>query len=388
MKILYHHRLGSKDGQYVHVTEIINSLRNQGHEVIIVEPKMLEQNDFGGETPVVALLKRNLPQFLYEIAEFSYSFIAFLKIMQAAIKHKPDFIYERFSLYMIAGVIAKRILGIPLILEINAPLYEERSDDLVISLKRFARWTQYYTFKHADLLLPVTQVLGNIVKTYKVPEEKIDVIHNGINREEFVYEGTKKEYRERINIPERLTIGFVGFLRGWHKLEYLLESFAAATADSNASLVIIGDGPGTGDLKLLAEQLGIGDRLHITGIVDRSAMPIYIAALDIAILPNVVGYSSPLKLFEYLAMQCAVIAPDTGNIREILIDGETALLFERGEVDQLTENMKTLLENPELRERIAAAGRQLLIDAGFTWNENARRIIRHARLLIEKSSNI
>ncbi len=383
MKILYHHRLGSKDGQYVHVTEIVNSLRKQGHEVVIVEPEMLKDNAFGGETPLVAMLKKRLPQFLYEVAEFFYSFIALFKIMRAAKKYKPDFIYERFSLYMIAGVVAKRLLGIPLILEINAPLYEERSEDLVISLNKFARWTQCYTFKHADRLLPVTGVMANIVKTYDVPDSKIDVIHNGINIETFVYAGSKQGYRKSLKLPERLTIGFVGFLRGWHKLEYLLESFSKATLGSDATLLIIGDGPGKVELQQLAETLGIGDRVHITGIVERDEMPGYIAALDIAILPNVVRYSSPLKLFEYMAMQCAVIAPDSENIREILVSGETALLFEKDQVQQLTEKLRHLVQESVLREQIATAGQALIESAGYTWDDNARRIVNHAHALIE-----
>lgn len=382
MKILYHHRLGSKDGQYVHVTEIVNSLRKQGHEVIMVEPKMLKHNAFGGETPIVAMLKKWLPQFIYELAEFSYSVIAFIKITLAASKHKPDFIYERFSLYMIAGVVAKRLLGIPLILEINAPLYEERSEDLVVSLNKFARWTQYYTFKHADMLLPVTGVMASIVKQYDVPSSKIDVVQNGINTETFVYTDKKHHYREALGLPDRLTIGFVGFLRGWHKLEYLLESFADATKDSDATLLIIGDGPGKVELQELAGRLGIGERVHITGIVDRDQMPNFIAALDIAILPNVVRYSSPLKLFEYLAMQCAVIAPDSENIREILVTSETALLFEKDQVQQLSAALADLVRDKMLREKIAMAGQRLIDSAGYTWDENARRIVNHAQLLI------
>lgn len=382
MKILYHHRLGSKDGQYVHVTEIVNSLRKRGHGVIMVEPKMLKHNAFGGETPIVAMLKKRLPQFLYEIAEFSYSFIAFFKIMLAASKHKPDFIYERFSLYMIAGVVAKRLLGIPLILEINAPLYEERSEDLVVSLNKFARWTQHYTFKHADKLLPVTGVMASIVKDYDVPANKIDVVQNGINTEAFIYTGNKRRYREALNLPDRLTIGFVGFLRGWHKLEYLLESFVEATKCGDATLLIIGDGPGKVELQELANRLGIGDRVYITGIINRDDMPNYIAALDIAILPNVVRYSSPLKLFEYIAMQCAVIAPNSENIREILVAGETALLFEKDQVRQLTENLISLVHDKELRNKIAMAGQGLIESAGYTWDENARRIIQHAEWLI------
>ena len=60
-RILYHHRIASKDGQYVHVEEIINSLRKAGHQVFVVAPKLTEQSEFGSSGGMVAWLKQRLP---------------------------------------------------------------------------------------------------------------------------------------------------------------------------------------------------------------------------------------------------------------------------------------------------------------------------------------
>ena len=49
MKILYHHRIASKDGQYVHVESIINEFKKQGHDVVIVAPGVAENSDFGSD---------------------------------------------------------------------------------------------------------------------------------------------------------------------------------------------------------------------------------------------------------------------------------------------------------------------------------------------------
>ena len=62
MKILYHHRIASKDGQYVHVEEIIKAMRELGHDVIIVAPDVAEQSDFGSDGGWVDLLKAKLPK--------------------------------------------------------------------------------------------------------------------------------------------------------------------------------------------------------------------------------------------------------------------------------------------------------------------------------------
>ena len=62
MKILYHHRIASKDGQYVHVSEIVNSLRKLGVTLHMVSPALADTQEFGGELGFVASLKRRLPR--------------------------------------------------------------------------------------------------------------------------------------------------------------------------------------------------------------------------------------------------------------------------------------------------------------------------------------
>ncbi len=75
-------------------------------------------------------------------------------------------------------------------------------------------------------------------------------------------------------------------------------------------------------------RLGIASRVHFTGIVERDDVAKYVAAFDIALQPAVVAYASPLKLFEYLALGKAIVAPGQPNIREILTHEKNALLFD------------------------------------------------------------
>jgi hypothetical protein len=70
MKILYHHRIASKDGQFVHIEELTHSLKKRGHELIIVGPAVVESDQFGGEGGLVAKLKRYLPKFVIDWSNF------------------------------------------------------------------------------------------------------------------------------------------------------------------------------------------------------------------------------------------------------------------------------------------------------------------------------
>ena len=108
MKILYHHRTRSKDGQNVHIDELTRALASLGHEIVMVCPPAMETEDFGTDAGLVARLKQTLPGWIYEIAEFGYSFVAFFRLWRAYRRHRPDVLSERYNLFLPSGVWLKR----------------------------------------------------------------------------------------------------------------------------------------------------------------------------------------------------------------------------------------------------------------------------------------
>jgi glycosyltransferase involved in cell wall biosynthesis len=265
MKILYHHRIASKDGQYVHVEEIINALKLQGHEIILVAPKVAENSEFGSDGGFVDTLKSKLPQWLYELAEFTYAFYAFIKLSIAIIRYKPDAIYERYNLFLPAGIWAKNLFGLPFLLEVNAPIYEERKKYDGIALDGLAKWSQAYCWRHADKILPVTDVLADYARELDVPESQIVVIPNGINHERFSDSLSKPDNYDK---DESIVIGFVGFVRAWHGLDRVL-SLMKELEEVSCKLLIVGDGPEVEKLEAQAQTLGMQEKLYVSGIVER-----------------------------------------------------------------------------------------------------------------------
>jgi glycosyltransferase involved in cell wall biosynthesis len=235
VRILYHHRTRSKDGQYVHIEEMIHALRAQGHEVIIVAPPSAETESFGSDAGAVALLKRWLPKWFYELMELGYSLVAYRRLAKAIREHKPDCIYERYNLFLPAGIWAARRYKLPLLLEVNAPILEERSRYDGLSLTRLARWSQAYAWRKADMVLPVTQVLGDIVASYGVDPKRIVVIPNGINGERFERAPDVEAAKRALGLDGRLVLGFTGFVRDWHGLDKVLDLIAADPPGSAAT---------------------------------------------------------------------------------------------------------------------------------------------------------
>ncbi|MAT52317.1 MAG: group 1 glycosyl transferase [Porticoccaceae bacterium] len=375
MKILYHHRIASKDGQYVHVEEIIKALRGRGHEVVVVEPGSINQKKFGQSSSLVEKIRTHVPGFIHELAEFAYSLLDFCRLSAAITRHRPDVIYERYNLYLPSGIWASKCFGLPLLLEVNSPLYEERKRHGHISMPLLANWTETYVWRHADRALPVTAVLAKRMADKGVNPRKISVIPNGVNRSQFAENSDASPLAQQLGIEGKTVLGFTGFVRDWHRLDRVLEVLRE-NPEQNWHFMIVGDGPACSELARQASSMGIADKITFTGVVDRADINRYVDCFDIALQPDVVDYASPLKLFEYLAMAKPVLAPDKPNIREVLTHGRTALLFDVENGNDFRDKLLQLCQSAELRQSLSHSARALLDERGYYWDENAARIER------------
>lgn len=373
MKILFHHRIASADGQFVHMTELTRALRKAGHDVLIVGPHVSEGSALGETSGLVKRLKRMLPAALYEVLEFLYSVVALWRLARAAARFRPDAIYERYNLHLHAGRFVARALGVKLLLEVNAPLAVERAAYGNLRMKRFADWSDRLVWRGADYVLPVTDALADFVRAAGVPEERIVVIPNGVDLDMYPGGAERDAAKARLGLEGRIVLGFVGFVRDWHGLPQIID-FVAARRDLPLQLLIVGDGLDRERLEARIAELGIRDRARITGFVPRGEVPGYIAAFDVALQPAVTAWASPLKLFEYLAAGSAVIAPDAPNIREVLTHERDALLFDPADSAQLVEMLRRLCDEPALRSRLGQQGRRLVLEHPYTWEHNAKTV--------------
>ncbi|MFY9514104.1 MAG: glycosyltransferase family 4 protein [Rubrivivax sp.] len=374
MKILYHHRTASKDGQAVHIEELIHALREQGHEVRVVAPAAGGDADMGAEVGWVRRLRDRLPKALYECLELGYSLLAYTRLAKAAREFQPDVIYERYNLYLLAGLMLKWRRRLPLLLEVNAPLVDERMRFGGLGLPWLGRWAEGLVWRGADVVLPVTRVLGGHVSARGVPAGRIVVVPNGINEAHFAAAPSPAAAKAALGWPDALVLGFTGFVRDWHGVDRVLRWLARPGTPAQARLLVVGDGPARADLEQLARELGITERVRFTGVVPRDQVPAFVAAFDIALQPAVVPYASPLKLFEYLALGKAIVAPRQPNIEEVLADGGNALLFDGQAAGALEDTLTRLCADAALRSQVAAGAAASIARLRLTWRSNAQRV--------------
>ncbi len=329
----------------------------------------------GADMGWVHRLKALLPKAAYELMELGYNIVAYRKLMTAAREFRPDVIYERYNLFLLAGFMVKKRLGIPLLLEVNSPLVLERSQHSGgLALQRAARWAEGVAWRGADTVLPVTEVLADHVRTYGVPSGCIHVIPNGINRAHFADAPTPDEAKMRLGLQGRTVLGFTGFVRDWHGVDRVIEWMATPQAPQETHLLVVGDGPVRGTLEARAKRMGLAERVTFTGVIDRSQVPAHVAAFDIALQPAVTPYASPLKLMEYLVLGKAVVAPATPNLLELLTDGVNALMFEQARPGALESALSRLCTDVPLRQRLGRGAADTIDRLDLTWVGNARRV--------------
>jgi glycosyltransferase involved in cell wall biosynthesis len=170
---------------------------------------------------------------------------------------------------------------------------------------------------------------------------------------------------------------YAGHLYPWKGVDVFVRSLMHA---GGVAGLIVGGHPGEADLSRvrgLVDTLRLGDRVTLTGLVAPGEVRARLADASILVLPNTSStiserYTSPLKLFEYLSLGRPIVASDLPAIREVLTDGESALLVPAGDEVAFGRAIERLAADPALSARLGAAALALLPE--YTWDARARRL--------------
>ncbi len=177
--------------------------------------------------------------------------------------------------------------------------------------------------------------------------------------------------------PPGNVVGYAGHLYAWKGVEVLLEALAGVP---EARGLIVGGHAAEPDLertRARATEIGLSDRVTFTGLVEPARVPELLRQASVLVLPNQASaistrFTSPLKLFEYMAAGRPIVASDLPSVREILHDGVDALLVPPGDARALADAIRTLLSNRALARRLAAAAAHAVPQYG--WDRRAERL--------------
>jgi glycosyltransferase involved in cell wall biosynthesis len=241
-------------------------------------------------------------------------------------------------------------------------------------LRRLAAREQR-VWRAADGYVTITGGLLRELEKRFGPRERAVVVPDGVRSTKDTRSTTNAN--ETKETQEVFTIGYAGHLYPWKGVELVVEAVAALT--DTRGLIVGGHDkePDLARVKEFATQLDCAGRITFTGLLPPREVPARLAEADVLVLPNPRSaisnaFTSPLKLFEYMASGRPIVASDLPSLREILRDGENAILVEPGNPQALVAGIERIKKDAALGERIAA---QALQDVqAFTWTRRAERL--------------
>lgn len=352
-------------GCSIHVQEVIRAFRKQGHEVVLFAANL------GGEAPLdLAISVHQLPLASGNRAtKETASLAANVDLRLALASSEFDLVYERYSLWSFAGMEYARDVKIPGILEVNAPLIAEQQKYRGLVNLEAAQQVAARVFSAASSLIAVSEGVAAYLATFPATRGKIYVIPNGVNCDRFTPIPS-------IANKDNFTVGFVGTMKPWHGLPTLISAFTILhRADTNARLLIVGDGPEREQVTTALAARGLQHAATITGAVTPAVVPELLAAMDVAVAPypKQSHYFSPLKVYEYMAAGLPVVASEVGQLTDIIQDRENGLLCVPENPLHLAALLYQLRLQPKLRLRLGAAARQTALH--HTWDVVVQRIL-------------
>jgi glycosyltransferase involved in cell wall biosynthesis len=253
--------------------------------------------------------------------------------------------------------------------EMHALLGRPASRAPADKLRRLAR-REARVWRKARAYVALTHVLAKELETRFGPRAHVFVVPDGARR------GSEPVPRptDGAGMP---IVGYAGHLYPWKGVDVLIRALAALPT---ARAIIVGGHPGETDLarvEAMATTLGVRDRVTFTGLVAPARVAEALAPATILALPNTASaiserYTSPLKLFEYLAFARPIVASDLPALREVLTDQETALLVPSGDDVALAKAVERLAADRALSDRLAANA--WAASAEYTWEKRAERL--------------
>ena len=360
--------LPSRSANTIQITKMCQAFARQGHDVTLLVPAHPSREadiedlyDFYDVDPCFEIYKLARPR-LSSVGTFLVNY----RMGRVAARMNPDVVYSRS---IVACYFASRA-GTDCVFESHSPVRESRFGRVEDTF--FRRLIEHDTF---ESLVVISDALREYYREeYPEVRDRIIVARDAAD--------TVDESTDPVELRGKagpLQVGYVGHLYEGRGMDLI---GALAREQDGAEFHVIGGEPE--DVAYWEDRMGDRDNIHFYGFLPPSELDQYRLAFDVQLAPyeqeiatnaghNTVQWMSPLKIFEYMAAGRAIVASDLPAIREILTDGETALLCDPTD-EREWANALSRLQDDDFRERLGTSARSTFHE-NYTYNSRAQRCL-------------
>ena len=331
-----------------HLLVLLSALRSRdvdAHLLILVE------NDKPMDDMVSEAQDRGIPIRRLTIHR-DYDLSLLFKIRRALREIKPDIVHTHLIHADVYGLLAAKLAGIRSVIS-------SRHNDDQFRFHPMWRRISPMIWRMTDGGIAISAAIKHfMLEVEDAPRHKISIVNYGLEHE-WIPDEDLRAARDSLCVElhlesDALLLGMVCRIVEQKGIPYALQAFQRVSdCFPAANLVIAGDGDLRPQLEALAQELGIDAKVHWLGW--RGDAVDLIAAFDVLLLPSLwEGFG--LVLLEAMSRRVPVIASRVSAIPEVVVHGETGILVEAREVDELATAMTRLLEDRALRQHMGLLG--------------------------------
>ena len=408
----------SVGGSVAHVAGVANALARSGVAVRLLSAQ---------EQPLIAppCTQRVVPphfliSFPFEVNPHRYQAVFLQAARKEAAANAPDFVYQRYALNDMSGLLLRDRLKLPLVLEFNgSEVWAQRHWGERLRFELLAESIERANLRQADLVVVVSEPLVEQAVSLGASRERVLFYPNGIDPHAFdparFGADERRRTRETLGVPaDADLLTFVGTFGTWHGTDVLASAIRRLIDADRAWLerhqlhfLYVGDGALAPRVRaILGDGCG-APFVTLAGMRPQAETPATLAASDILLSPHVPNpdgspfFGSPTKLFEYMAMAKPIVASDLDQIGWVLkgwrpgepapakgAAGRTrgAVLVDPGSVDALLAGIRRAVEMPSGEREALGAEARRLVTGSFTWDRNVAAVLDRLRAVAQAAS--
>ena len=277
----------------------------------------------------------------------------FLQLLWTAARFRPDIIHANNEpLCNRAAILSGKILHIPVVNHVRGDLGPDKGGSSII------RWL----YRLPDRFITVSQWISDSIGQFGVPQNKRDVVYDGIQLDDMDINADGSVFRKESGIVSTdFAVGLVGLLIPWKGQQLFLDAAAALAGKiPGLKMMIVGGTPDDciayeKELRERVKRDGLEDIVVFTGHV--SSMPQVYNGLDVVVGASTSPEPLGTMVIECLAMGRPLVAPDHGGSAEITAHEKTAMLFKPGDSKSLAKMIHRLHAQQGLRDQLGKAAR-------------------------------